>query len=490
MKNALAKMVVLGALFACGNAPPPREPAILVKPTAHARTEAERRKDVCGRTDLVALEGPIVAGAASSTQQPERGLVRKVSVVDLAGREVQTSTHALDSIKLGAELDAEATREAVRRLWREGRFDDVAVETTREGDGVAVVLRVTPRRTIDKVFAVTTDDADASALGLVQGRFYDPVALVSAERSLRGALKNKGFPDASIVVTTAFSDESRSTIDACVRVDRGARVVLDKIDVTGSAFSAALAAELAKDDTTNVPGAVLDEDVLERDVLLLAAWLYDHGLLSHKIDKTIERHGDKVTVALAVTDGPTFRYGAIDMKGDLAAPKADYMKLVGLKRGDVFNRSAVVAVIDALRSFDKSKGHYAIDIVPLTELDTSKQTVALTFELKDEGKFAIVELAPGSGRAALKGDRVSVHYKGMLVDGTVFDTSKKHGPFDFTIGGNMVIPGFDKGVTGMKVGGKRRVTIPPDMGYGPRGAPPSIPGNAVLVFEIELLAIR
>lgn len=103
----------------------------------------------------------------------------------------------------------------------------------------------------------------------------------------------------------------------------------------------------------------------------------------------------------------------------------------------------------------------------------------------------------GSGGAAKAGDHVTVHYTGWLHDpaahqgrGRKFDSSKdRDDPFDFPLGGGMVIKGWDEGVQGMQVGGTRVLTIPPDIGYGARGAGGVIPPNAMLIFEVELLAI-
>jgi FKBP-type peptidyl-prolyl cis-trans isomerase FkpA len=98
----------------------------------------------------------------------------------------------------------------------------------------------------------------------------------------------------------------------------------------------------------------------------------------------------------------------------------------------------------------------------------------------------------GAGAAAAKGDAVEVHYTGWLTDGTKFDSSKDRGkPFGFTLGAGQVIKGWDQGVQGMKVGGVRKLTIPPDLGYGARGAGNGlIPPNAELTFEVELLKIK
>ena len=97
----------------------------------------------------------------------------------------------------------------------------------------------------------------------------------------------------------------------------------------------------------------------------------------------------------------------------------------------------------------------------------------------------------GTGAEAQPGQHVSVHYTGTLTDGTKFDSSRdRNEPFEFRLGAGQVIPGWDQGVKGMKVGGTRRLTIPPDLAYGAQGAPGAIPPNATLKFDIELLGVR
>jgi FKBP-type peptidyl-prolyl cis-trans isomerase FkpA len=102
----------------------------------------------------------------------------------------------------------------------------------------------------------------------------------------------------------------------------------------------------------------------------------------------------------------------------------------------------------------------------------------------------IEDSVEGTGQAAKAGDHVSVHYTGTLQNGTKFDSSVDRGqPFSFPLGAGRVIKGWDVGVAGMKVGGKRKLTIPPQEGYGSQGAGGVIPPNATLVFEVELLKI-
>ncbi len=103
------------------------------------------------------------------------------------------------------------------------------------------------------------------------------------------------------------------------------------------------------------------------------------------------------------------------------------------------------------------------------------------------------DLVVGSGKMAEPGMNVSVHYTGWLTDAakTKFDSSLDRGqPFQFQLGGGQVIQGWDEGVKGMRIGGKRKLTIPPDLGYGSRGAGGVIPPNATLVFDVELLDVK
>jgi FKBP-type peptidyl-prolyl cis-trans isomerase len=111
--------------------------------------------------------------------------------------------------------------------------------------------------------------------------------------------------------------------------------------------------------------------------------------------------------------------------------------------------------------------------------------------IADAGELRKKELRPGKGPAAKTGDTVRVHYTGRLLNGTKFDSSlDRNEPFEFTLGQGQVIKGWDEGVVGMKKGGKRRLTIPSEMGYGKVGSPPKIPPDATLEFDIELLEIK
>jgi FKBP-type peptidyl-prolyl cis-trans isomerase len=135
----------------------------------------------------------------------------------------------------------------------------------------------------------------------------------------------------------------------------------------------------------------------------------------------------------------------------------------------------------------------ALGVAALAAVETRAQDKG-----KDKSKVVTTDsglkyedLKEGTGEAAKKGDTVEVHYTGWLTDGKKFDSSHdRKQPFSFKLGAGRVIKGWDEGVAGMKVGGKRKLTIPPELGYGKRGAGGVIPPDATLIFEVELLKIK
>ena len=129
-----------------------------------------------------------------------------------------------------------------------------------------------------------------------------------------------------------------------------------------------------------------------------------------------------------------------------------------------------------------TNGHAAPDTSSPTKVTGKPKTTASGLQYWD--------ITAGTGATAVSGKKVTVHYTGWLTDGKKFDSSVDHGqPFVFALGAGQVIKGWDEGVAGMKVGGKRQLKIPPELGYGARGAGGAIPPNATLIFDVELLDV-
>lgn len=144
--------------------------------------------------------------------------------------------------------------------------------------------------------------------------------------------------------------------------------------------------------------------------------------------------------------------------------------------------------IEAFRVFEGAREKRLAEVAAAREAELDK--LAAGFQKTDSGlRYQIIQ--KGSGKAAVKGKIVSVHYKGQLADGTVFDSSyKRNQPLDFTVGVGQVISGWDEGIGLLEVGDKARLVIPSDLGYGSRGAGGVIPPDATLVFDVELMDVK
>jgi FKBP-type peptidyl-prolyl cis-trans isomerase len=126
-----------------------------------------------------------------------------------------------------------------------------------------------------------------------------------------------------------------------------------------------------------------------------------------------------------------------------------------------------------------------------TAASTNAPTKVTGDGVKTDSGLQYWNIRVGNGEMAKEGSHVRVHYTGWLTTGKKFDSSVDAGtPFDFTIGNGEVIKGWEEGVAGMKVGGKRQLRIPPALGYGAEGSPPDIPPNAILIFDIKLLGVQ
>lgn len=158
------------------------------------------------------------------------------------------------------------------------------------------------------------------------------------------------------------------------------------------------------------------------------------------------------------------------------------------------NKFMVVAVIVgglAVAAYIMSRRNQSIEQIAGSEAGNSTATTTSGTGDQNVTELKIEDIKVGDGAEAVAGKTVVVHYTGTLVDGKKFDSSVDRGqPFPFPLGAGRVIQGWDKGVQGMKVGGKRKLTIPPSMGYGEQGAGGVIPPNATLLFDVELLEVK
>jgi FKBP-type peptidyl-prolyl cis-trans isomerase len=148
----------------------------------------------------------------------------------------------------------------------------------------------------------------------------------------------------------------------------------------------------------------------------------------------------------------------------------------------------VVALALVIAALAQTPAHKPIQVV---RPNTNTPTKVTGDGVKTDSGLQYWDIKVGLGPLAKAGDQVKVHYTGWLTTGKKFDSSVgTSGPYEFTLGQGEVIKGWDEGVAGMKVGGKRQLRIPPELAYGEAGHPPQIPQNATLIFDVQLVAIK
>lgn len=338
----------------------------------------------------------------------------------------------------GTTFTREKLRRDLRAVWGMGYFQDVRVNAVLEDGGVKLIWIVVEKPTIRKIYVAGAKklglDKINEVLDLRRETILDLNKVKRNVDKVHDLYVDKGYYLAEIGYHIKTINQNQ--VDVYIDVDEHAKVEVRRVTFLGNK---ALTADQLRAVMQTQEGGWLSfltssgtykEDVFDRDLLLLTAFYYDNGYLNVKFNKPeIELSSDKsyLYITIAVDEGPQYRFGDIDFKGDLLAPKKEYFDRLTINKGDIFNRSKLGNDIVKLNDIYKDKGYAYVNITPLTSIDNENHTVALTF---DAQKGPLVYFGRINVRGNVKTrDKVIRRelkvYEGELYNQTLLDLSKR-----------------------------------------------------------------
>lgn len=390
---------------------------------------------------LVVLLGclALFAGAAGSARADSYD-GRKVMALKFKGNRKTEN----DAIKLVLTLHAgdsfarDKLQGDVRAVWNMGYFEDVRVEAEDVDGGVELTWVLTEKPTIRKIYVAGAKEVGLDkineVLDLRKDTILDLTKVKKNVDKVRDLYVEKGYYLAE--VGSEIRRNGPNEVDVYLNVDEHAKVEVRRISYLGN--QAVTEAELHKAMQTQEGGwlsfltssGTYREDAFDRDILLLTAFYYDRGYLNVKFGKPqIELSSDKqyLYITISIDEGPRYKFGKIDFKGDLVYPKEKYFQRLTIKEGDVFNRSKLGADIGKLNDLYKDKGYAYANPTPLTSIENDTHRVDLTFDCQ-KGSLVYFERINIRGNVKTR-DKVIRRelkvFEGELYNQTLLDLSKR-----------------------------------------------------------------
>lgn len=353
-------------------------PARPAAASARAPARETARSRACSATDLPAPAwSDLPAQRAAVGATVTRVAVRESGAVPM--KLVRGAVH----MKPGEPLDPGVVAADIRRIWRLEAFSDVRAEVEPHGSGVELVYVVRERPLVGRVFR----EGDRGArLGVHPGGLYDPARLQRLARALVSTARDGGHLQARAEVRGVRVD--RRTVDLCVTVNRGPRFVIDRIVFEGNAHvdaSTLRAALHTGDGKVNRAGRPYRADLFRLDRVWLSAIYWDRGMLDVRIGMprvTLHPERGTLTVRVDVHEGPVFHVRRLSFRGRLLSSSATYRKLLGMKRGEVFERSRFMAGLERIRDYHLWRGRRSLDVEPDPHLDAAHHAVDVVVKVE------------------------------------------------------------------------------------------------------------
>jgi len=276
---------------------------------------------------------------------------------------------------IGKPLDRGQLRDELGSVYADGGVRDIVITGVQEPDGVSLTVTLVQQ---PKVHAFSAVDSTGAPIALppsarvVTGMRLDPNLLDSFATALRDDYLNRGFAD--VQVNWNLTPAGTDAVDVKLELVPGTASIIDKRDYKGNAHAPAKELDAAIGATV-VPGSPWRDDEVERAMLLIQAYYYDHGFVNVRVAPPTRPQG-RAPLVFDITEGDLFHLGTIEVTGVDAATAKKYRAQVKLKTGDVFKRSAIAEAMEKLRTATQA------DVLPLTELDVAKKTIAIKFEVQ------------------------------------------------------------------------------------------------------------
>jgi outer membrane protein insertion porin family len=337
------------------------------------------------------------APAAPTAQGDELGpparledLKGNVVSIDVTGMSADRAGRARDGIKknIGTPFDRIHVAGWVHFVASLSGVADVTAEARPVKGGVAVRLMVKEQPLVRSVDVRGSHAVPATEwltrMGIKDGDFFDPMLATSRRRDMLETLQQFGHFTADVQWKVEKATDGK--VDLVFVVEEGPAVVVSKIDIKGNKAvkRQALLDILAKNGGTTV-GQRYWREALSNAMLHMSNHYYDLGYVNVQIDTPQESlSADKAQMALTLSlrEGDRFRVGKLDAKGTLVVGASEYVKLLGVKTGEVFNRSKIAKGLERIAEMHKSKGRPAMETMPMTEVDLKKKSIAITIQVQ------------------------------------------------------------------------------------------------------------
>ena len=319
------------------------------------------------------------------------GSLVSVEVSGLAGTRLDAARAALKSAK-GAGFDRAQVARDVRALWQLGGVADVVAKARPAAGGVALRFEVTPRGLVRLVDVRGSHAVPVSqwlgSIGIAAGDVYDPAKVAEVRGTMMDRFQQMGYR--AVKVTSRVHRAQDGRVDLVLVVDEGPKLVVSHLAFRGNhaVDSRALLALLAQHGGTQV-NARYWRGGLEDGLMNVTAAYYDRGYIEVKVgppEETLARDRASVALVIPVHEGHQFRIGAVKFEGALAAPAAQYRKLMGVKTGQVFSRKKLTEGIQRVTAYQRDKkGQPRAAVTPQTQVHVDTRRVDLTFNIAAGG---------------------------------------------------------------------------------------------------------